>query len=225
MHSNRRLFCWILGIMALTAGPASPAPPTTEAFALSASEIATVKDISAATISELMAKFFGSPAIRRNATYAILPVLSEAREGWYDEQFRNAFTQMAAGGTLKLYSSSGAQFRALIETFANSQDIHDVLDPMTVKRLGKMVDFEAIIIPRVSIEFSDDGVKTLRASMGVYDRESGETTWGGESRRQIPGRVSNGDLQHYVKWTGLGTLTLLLLRFVVGRAVAASRPR
>jgi hypothetical protein len=183
------------------------------------------KDLGAAAIEELVKKFSDSRGAEGLSSFVIVPLPRDLQDGYFTLQFENAFTQHASAAGYKLYSRGDRALAQILEQAAWGQNFSDVLDPATIQELGKMVDFQAIIYPRIDISRGDSGETIVRANMQILERQTAQVHWSGEVKKAGAMKLSAEQWALY-GGIGLGALGVLLVLFWLYRSIqGARRPR
>ena len=185
--------------------------------------IEDARDLGKAAIEEIMAQFTAAKGGQGLTSFVILPLRRDIDAGYFTTQLENAFTQTARSAGQKLYTRNDPAVSQILAQTEWSSAFEDVLDAKTKQELGKIVDAQAVIWPRVDLTIADDGTITARANIQIYERETFQLHWGGEAKR-----VAVSWQQRLFRWSGailiaLGGLVILLwFIFAIRRA---RRPR
>jgi hypothetical protein len=158
-------------------------------------------------------------------SFIVLPLRRDVDGGYLTTQFENAFTQKAKSAGYQLYTGSDEAIAQLLSRTAWVQTNEDMVDPATLRELGKIVDAQAIVIPRVDVSRRSDGTLSVRANMQVYERETFRLHWGDESVQLARAPLSREDM---LLWVGLaiaGLGGILVLGWIVRAFKRRVRPR
>ena len=135
-----------------------------------------------AAVAELLNRFFPKARDVGVQSCIVLPLQCDLPGGYLSQQFENLFAQSSDTTGWRVYTRSNMALKALLDQMAWGEKYRDILDPETVQRLGRVVDAEAIILPRADIDPRWDGAVAVRASFSVYLRETLQKPWGDEVR-------------------------------------------
>lgn len=185
------------------------------------SDLDQVRELGRAAITEVMEKFGQAQGGGGMTSFLVMPLRRDVDGGYLSTQFENAFTQKAAAAGYKLYTGRDEAIAQLLSRTVWTQTNEDMVDPATIQELGKVVDAQAIVIPRVDVSRRTDGTLSVRANMQVYERETFRLHWGDESVQLAKPPLSREDL---LLWVGLAVAVLGVL-FVLGALVRAFKRR
>ena len=212
------LFAALLGLTAASAAPASLAPANVDRVAL--------KNTARAAVEEAVAKFVESQGTEKIKTYALFPVSRDFDDGYCTQLFGEVFTEAANKAGLELITSgSSKDFAKILEEFAVTQDVEATVDETTKQKIGKIIDYQALLVPRMDVDASPDGTHSLKASIKVIYREAGKVRSFGSEFHKVPGALSSSEILRYAAWAGGGLVVLILLLMFLRAMRRAARPR
>lgn len=188
-------------------------------------EVDQVRDLGKKAIVEIMQRFGEARGGENMESFIVLPLRKDLDQQYFTLQFENAFTQEAKQAGYKLYTRNDKALGELLDQIQWSQNNSDILDPSTIQELGKVVDAQAIVMPRVDITERKDGMLSVRVNMQVYERETFRLHWGDESVIVAKPPLSRDDL---LFWTvaGIGCLAFLfMVKSFLGFLGRKLRPR
>ena len=208
----------LLAVSAAGAAPASLTPADVDRVAL--------KKTARTAVEEAVAQFVEAQGSEKIKTYALFPVSRDIDDGYCTTLFGEAFTKAANKAGLELITSgSSKEFAKLLEEFAVTQDIEATIDESTKQKIGRIIDYQALLVPRIDVDASPDDTYSLKASIKVIYREAGKVRSFGSEFHEIPGKLSSSDLIRYSLWGAAGLVVLILLLMFLRAMRRAARPR
>jgi hypothetical protein len=209
----------LLGLLCpASAAPSTRIPANVDRVAL--------KNTARTAIEEAVAKFVESQSVEQIKTYALFPVSRDIDDNYYTQVFSEAFTEAANKSGMELITSASSKdFNRLLEEFAATQDVEGVIDEATKQKIDKVIDYQAILLPRIDLESSPDDTHALKASINVIYREVGKKRSFGSEFFKVPGALSPSDMMRSGLWIAGGLLALILLVLFLRAIRRAARPR
>lgn len=187
-------------------------------------DMSTLKNTGKQAIAELMAAFAANDAASGSKSYIILPLPRDVDQGYFTLQFENAFTQKAGAAGYKLYTRTDSVLAKVLKETEFQQNYEDALDKGTIQKLA-FIGAQAVVVPRMDIDRSAEGLVTLRASISVHNVSTAEKVWGDETAKDLPRPLTTQDwiLRGGIALGALGILVVLL--WFISSVRSAARPR